>query len=425
MKKITHVLFMFLAITGISFIGGCAKEQNDNTITLTFVEVMTSPSRTAQLQKIIADYQKLHPNIKINLISPPYEQADNKLTMMLNSNQALDIVEVRDHTIKTYVNNAKLHDLSDYISKWDDRSDLLPLAVAASKTVDDTPYLIPQFFYIKGLFIRTDILKKHGYTKMPTTIEEMYKISKEITQKTPGQYGFCFRGKGDAFKTSDMLIFADIPNVSVDNIYTTTDGKYVLDNPAGKQALTDYAELFKKAVPADGINWGFNEQINAFVSGSTVFLVQDPDTVSLVSEHLTEEQYTVIPMPIGKSSKSYLDYGFAGLSIPKTSKHPNEAWDFIAYISSAKVNAEFCKEYGPLPIMASAYKNDPHFSTGLYKAWNTEMTTSDTYVFAKYPLDSEKYPGWSQVEQQGMQAFLIGEKTVDETIDMWKKYWQK
>ena len=425
MKKSFWMAFVFFCAIAFVFAGGKGESSSKGGVTLTFVEVMTSPSRTAQLQKIIADYEALHPGVKINLISPPYEQADNKLTLMLNSNQALDIVEIRDHTLKTHVNNSKLLNLQPYLDSWSGTSDLLPLTLAAAKTVDNTPYMLPQFFYIKGLFVRTDILKKHGYTKMPGTMEELYKMSIDIAGKAPGQYGFCFRGKGSAFKTSDILIFADVPNVSRDNIYSTTDGKYVFDNPAGKQALRDYVDLFKKAVPSDGVNWGFNEQVNAFISGSTVFLVQDPDTVSLVAEQLSPDQYTVIPMPVGKSGKCYLDYGFAGLAIPVTSKHPKEAWEFLSYISSSKVNAAFCKEYGPLPVTASAYKADPFFSTGVYKAWETEMTKPDSYVFVKYPLDSEKYPGWAQVEQQGMQALLLGQKDVDSTIAAWKKYWKE
>jgi len=46
---------------------------------------------------------------------------------MLNSNQELDIIEVRDHTVKQYVNNDKLVDLSSYMSNWEGTSDLLSL----------------------------------------------------------------------------------------------------------------------------------------------------------------------------------------------------------------------------------------------------------------------------------------------------------
>ncbi len=69
-------------------------------IKLNFLEVMTSPARTAVLKDLIAKFEAEHPNISINLISPPYEQADNKLTLMMNAREPLDIVEVRELTEK-------------------------------------------------------------------------------------------------------------------------------------------------------------------------------------------------------------------------------------------------------------------------------------------------------------------------------------
>lgn len=426
--KSLPVLFLLVAFAMMPLYSQGSKEtvvpKGEEKVTLTFVEVLTSPSRTKQLQDIIADYEKLHPNITINLVSPPYEQADNKLTMMLNSNQELDIVEVRDHTIKQFVNNKKIIDLTPYLEKWDGYKDLLPLTVEAAKTVDNTPYLLPQFFYIKGLFVRTDVLAKYGITEMPKTLDEMYADAKNITGKVTGQYGYGFRGKGSPFKISDLLILADVPNISKDNIYRTDDGEFSFNTPEAKKSLTAYKDLFEKAAPSDSVNWGFNEQVNGFISGTTPFLVQDPDTVSMIGASLDASQYTVIPMPVGKTGKAYLDYGFAGLGIPTSSKHPDEAWNFISYVVSAEVNAKFCKEYGPLPVHASTYQTDPFFSSGVYKAWETEMSQPDTYVFVKYPLESAKYPAWAQTEEPSMQAFVLGQTQVDDLVGQWETYWK-
>ncbi len=422
-KMLLSVFAIALAITPL-FAQGSSEKSSSEKVKLTFVETMTSPSRTSEIQSLIDEYVSLNPNIEIELISPPYEQADNKLTMMLNSNQALDIVEVRDHTLKQYVNNSKLMDLSSYMESWEGTSDLLPLTLTAAKTVDNTPYMIPQFFFVKGLFVRTDILEKYD-VEIPTTIEELYAAAKEITNKAPNQYGFGFRGKSSAFKISDILMLSDLDNIDLDNIYKTTDGEFAYNTPEGKASIEAYVQMFKDSVPSDGINWGFNEQVNAFISGTTPFLVQDPDTISMVDAALDRDQYTVVPMPVGKSGKTYLDYGFAGLGIPTTSEHPQEAWDFISYMLSAENNAKFCKAYGPLPINTSTYENDEYFSQGAYKSWQTEMSSTDKYVFVKYPLDSPKYPGWAQVEEQTMQSLLLDSITTDELIAQWTEYWSE
>lgn len=424
LKKTLFVLLLVSLVFSSTFAAGTKEAATEAPLTLTFFETMTSPSRTAQIQELIAKYEALNPAVKINLISPPYEQSDNKLTLMLNSNQELDIIEVRDHTVKQFVNNNKLVDLTSYLAAWDEGDDLLPLTMAAAKTVNDTAFLLPQFFFVKGLFVRTDVLKKYGFTTMPKTTEELYAMSIAITNKAPNQFGFGFRGKGNAFKISDILILSDVANISKDNIYKTEDGKFSFATPAGRIGVADYVDLYKKAVPSDGVNWGFNEQVNAFISGTTPFLVQDPDTVGMVADALDPSQYTVIPMPLGKSGKTYLDYGFAGLGIPTSSKNKDAAWDFISFMVNAENNADFCRVYGPLPVHTSTYANDPYFSSGVYKSWETEMASPDTYVFVKYPLDSPKYPAWSQVQEQSMQALLLGSTTVDATIAQWEEYWK-
>lgn len=426
MKSLKNVLMTVLVLCVFAaplFAGGQQEAGGDEKVSLTFFETMTSPGRTATIQSIIDDYKAANPGTEVNLISPPYEQADNKLTLMLTSNQDLDVIEVRDHTVKQFVNNGKLMDLTSYMDKWDEAGDLLPLAVSAANTVDNTPYLIPQFFFVKALFVRTDILKQYGYDKMPATMEEMYQMAIEISGKNAAQFGFGFRGKGSAFKISDVMILSDVDNIDSSNVYKTSDGKFAFNNPVARQAVADYVELFQKAVPSDGVNWGFNEQVNAFISGTTPFLIQDPDTVALVNEQLGEDNYTVIPLPVGKSGKSYLDYGFAGLGIPSYTEKADAAWDFLSYMTGAEKNAEFCKAYGPLPIHGATYASDPYFSSGVYKAWEKTMSDTDTYEFIKYPLDSPKYPGWGQVQEQYMQSLLLGEISVDEAIAKWSEYW--
>jgi len=428
MKK-RSILIVALLAASMSFLFANGEKESSSGSKikeLTFVETMTSPSRTKVLQDLIARYESNHPDIKINLISPPYEQSDNKLTLMLNSNQAVDIAEVRDYTVKQFVNNKKLRDLTPYVEKWDEYSDLLPLEVTAAKTVDNTPYFLPQGFYVKALFVRKDILAKNGYGEddYPKTVEDLFLMCKEITAKDPNQYGLAFRGKANTYKCSDPLIFSYIPNVNLDNGLLTTDGKLSYDTPEGRNGLAAFKDVFQNAVPADGINWGFNEQVNAFISGTCPFLVQDPDTLSMFEGQLTHEQYTIIPMPVGSKTKvSYIDYGFSGLGIPTTAKYPEEAWDFVKFMLSAETNAEFTKSYGPLPVHTSTYEKDDYFSSGDYAPWAYMMSHPETYKFFKYPLDAEQYPGWAQTQETSMQAYLLDKASLDDTINGWKAYW--
>jgi multiple sugar transport system substrate-binding protein len=82
MRRVSASL-CFLLFVGVLVIAQASTAAEP--IKLNFLEVMTSPARTAVLKDMIAKFEADHPNITINLISPPYEQADNKLTLMMNA----------------------------------------------------------------------------------------------------------------------------------------------------------------------------------------------------------------------------------------------------------------------------------------------------------------------------------------------------
>jgi multiple sugar transport system substrate-binding protein len=417
MKKILAIF----VLCGAAILCGCKESSG---IVLNFMEVMTSPARTEMLNGMIAEYTRLHPDVTINLISPPYEQADNRLTMSLNARESLDIVEIRDLTASQHVTNKNLEDLTPYIDKWDEAGNLLAITREAAVSAGGKPYLIPQFFYIKALFVRTDVLAKLGVTKMPNTLDELYEICKQITDPAKNQFGFTLRGKGSPYKSSDVLIISDMQNIDTDNLYLMKDGSSIYENPAFLEGLEKYVDLYRNATPQDSVNWGFNEQINAFVSGVTPFLMQDPDTVPLLDEQLGRDKYTVIPMPAGRSGTVYLDYGFAGFGIPSYSKNKEAAWDFIAFVSSAQQNAAFCKGYGALPVHSTTFKEDPYFNSGLYQAWAETMNSPGKFTFIKYPYESEKFPGWGQVQEQFMQSTLLGETSAEQAVNAWADYWK-
>ena len=423
MKKLFLVLLIVLIVAGFSFAGG-RSQSSGGKIELNFLEVMTSPGRTEVLKGMIADYEKLNPNVKINLISPPYEQADNRLAMSLNAKEPLEVIEVRDMTQTGFVNNGWLTDLTPYLNKWNEYSTLMAVAKDSAAAAGDKPYFVPQWFMIKALFLRTDVLAKLGITQFPTTLEETYALAKRITNPAQNQFGYTIRGKGNPFKTTDMLILSDVSNVNINNLYLLKNGSSIYDSPEFLAALKNYIDLFKNASPSDSINWGFNEQINAFVSGVTPFLLQDPDCVTLLDEHLSRDQYSVIPMPAGRTGTAILDYGYAGYGIPSYAKNKDAAWDFIAWLSSYKQNSYFCKEYGALPVHTTSYTQDPYFSTGVYQAWQTTMNTPGRFTFVNYPYDSPKFAGWAQVQEQTMQSTMLGRTTPEQAVKIWSDYWK-
>ena len=112
-------------------------------VTITLVESLTSPERTAVIREIADKYQADHPNVTIEIISPPLENADSKITQMLMNGSGADIVEVRDSTITQYATNGWIADLQQYIDAWDEKDTLTESADEVIHYFQDTAYMMP------------------------------------------------------------------------------------------------------------------------------------------------------------------------------------------------------------------------------------------------------------------------------------------
>jgi multiple sugar transport system substrate-binding protein len=177
---------------------GCSTSASDGTVTLQMVESLTNPARTELLKKLIADFQKENPKIKVNLISPPTDQADQKIQQMLQSGSGVDTLEVRDITAGPWSTNGWLYDMGKDLEGWTGWKDMTENATKASKNAKGNTYFVPYGFYGLSLFYRTDLIKEAGSSSPPTNWDELLEQATAIQDKGKRQYGYAFRGGTNA-----------------------------------------------------------------------------------------------------------------------------------------------------------------------------------------------------------------------------------
>ena len=150
------------ASTGIAAaaLAGCSGGSgSDGKVTLQMVESLTSPERTKLIHKLIGEFEKANPSIKVQLVSPPTEQADNKIRQMLQAGSGVDVLEVRDLTVGPFSNNGWLHDMSKELKDWDGMDKLTDQAKKFTISEEDgKSFFIPYGFYGLSLYSRTCLL---------------------------------------------------------------------------------------------------------------------------------------------------------------------------------------------------------------------------------------------------------------------------
>ncbi|GGD97048.1 ABC transporter substrate-binding protein [Paenibacillus nasutitermitis] len=401
--------------------GGDNKGSSNKKVTLRMIESLTSPARTTVLKKMISDFETANPNIKVELISPPFDQADNKIKTILGAKQDLDVLEVRDLTVSEFSNNGYLEPLNDYVKDWADFATEVDVAKSVA-TLGDNLYFITNGMYQRQMFYRKDWFQELGI-QPPTNYEEMVAAAIKMTDPGKNRYGFSFRGGAGANGVPDTIILnQNFDNIDHDDSMFLKDGKTMFSTPEAKQALELYVKLYKEGSPKDSINWGYQEQVQAFTSGVTGILLQDPDAIPALVEKMDVNTIGTAPMPKGPSGKAFTATGGGGWGITQYSKNKEEAFKLIAFLSSPEQNTYFAKETALIPIHSTA-SSDPFFQTDMYKSLLDMASKPDEFVNLKA---NTKYPGtgqWGQVAMDAGQALLLGAATVDDTLKKWDKFW--
>ncbi|WP_256939344.1 extracellular solute-binding protein [Arthrobacter sp. BF1] len=257
-----------LALSGCG--GGSGNDSADGTVTLKMVESLTNPTRTDTLKKLLAGFEKDNPNIKVDLISPPTDSADQKIQQMLQSGKGIDVVEARDITVGSFGANKWLYDMSADLDGWEGWDDLTENAVNYSKQ-DGKTYYIPYGFYGLSLFYRSDLVKDAGFDGPPASWKDLITQSEKLNDPGANKFGYAFRGGANANSNAVAIIEAyTADQVDKENAFLLSNGKTIFSAPEAQTAMDDYLELFKKGSPPSSVAWGYPEMVQGFSNGSTV-----------------------------------------------------------------------------------------------------------------------------------------------------------
>jgi len=381
--------------------------------TLKLVEVITSPERTEVLQSLVDGYEAKNPGVTVEIVSLPWGQAFEKLATMVAGGDIPDVVEMPDTWQALYAGSGQLASLKDHVAGWDNGGTLTEKTVAMGSQAGDL-YMIPYGFYLRAMFYNKKLLAEAGVDAPPATMAEFMDASAKVSE-LDGKSGYCLRGGPGG--TNGWIMLAATMNGT--NDFFTPDGKSRINEPGSVEGIQFMMDMYQKGyAPKDSVNWGFNEIVAGFYSGTCAFLDQDPDALIAISERMPAEDFAVIPMPVGPSGKSFPTIGFAGWSIFDSTEHEDEAWDLVATLSSPKANAKWAQRVGVIPIHKGA-DQDPHFQTEQFKGWFDTLNGAQ-YEPTTMPTHLEQWGYFaSTVLLETSQEALLGQRSAQDVADEW------
>ncbi|MEZ5825501.1 MAG: sugar ABC transporter substrate-binding protein [Geminicoccaceae bacterium] len=382
--------------------------------TLQLVEVITSPARTEHLSGMIAKFEEANPDIKVEVTSLPWGQAFEKLATMVQGGQIPDVVEMPDRWVALYANNGALVDLGPMMADWQEAGELTQAAKDFGSVIAGQTHMIPYGFYLRAMFWNKKLFAEAGLDGPPETMQDFMDYSAKISE-LPGKTGYCLRGGPGATNGYIMWMLNHLGS----NVFFNKDGSSTLADPKAVAGLQFIQDMYQKGyVPKDSVNWGFNEIVAGFYSGTCAMLDQDPDALIAVAERMNADDFAVAPMPLGPDGKSFPTIGYAGWSIFEAAEDKEAAWKLVSHLSSREMNLEWAKFVGVIPIHEGA-EQDPHFRTPQFEGWFTELN-DDRWQPVSMPTYLEEFAYFADVTSiQTGQELLLGQRTPEDVAGQW------
>ncbi|WP_410000599.1 extracellular solute-binding protein [Mesorhizobium sp. SP-1A] len=394
---------------GAVFLGGLAVPQALAETKINALFMAQAAYSEADVRAMTEAFTKANPDISVNLEFVPYEGLHDKTVLAQGSGGGYDVVLFDVIWPAEYATNKVLVDVSGKITD-DMKKGVLPGAWTTVQ-YDGKYYGMPWILDTKYLFYNKEILEKAGIKNPPKTWDELTEQAKTIKDK-----GLMASPIAWSWSQAEAAICDYTTLVSANKGEFLKDGKPAFQTDGGLDALKYMVDSYKSGLTNPNSKEFLEEDVRkVFQNGDAAFALNWTYMYNMANDPKDSKvagKVGVVPAPgvAGKSEVSAVN-GSMGLGVTTASKHPDEAWKYIVFMTSQATQDKYAKL--SLPIWASSY-DDPAVTKGQEEL----IAAAKQSLAAMYPRPTTpKYQELSTALQQAIQESLLGQKSPDEALN--------
>jgi multiple sugar transport system substrate-binding protein len=352
--------------------GGGGGSGSTTTLKLVVADYGTGPSNASAKywDGIVTAFEKVHPDIKVNVTSIAWTNFDQQVQTMIQNKQYPDITE--GDYFSNYAKDGLLYSASDVLSN---PGNLLP-AFKAQGTYNGTQYGMPFTTSSRTLFYNKKLFTQAGITSAPQTWANVESDAAKITKL--GDVGFGLPlGAEEAQAESLLWMLGDGGGYQ-------TAGKYTINSAANVSAFT-----YLKGLVSAGDTEPNPGTVNRtdlwkeFAEGKIGMINGSPALIPIIQSGgvLQASDWTSVPIA-GKTGPLTTTLGVCdNVAAFKPNGHQAQIKEFLDFAYQDKYQLAFDKEYDLLPATTTAAKalsSDPVFGPFLTALPNSVQYPSDT-----------------------------------------------
>ena len=397
---------MALGLAAILMIGlaACGSSNNaasgsSKVIHLTMWQQWGGGHEQAALNKIIAEYEKIHPNVKITEV--PVTN-DAKILTAISGGTPPDIIDLGTSLeIGQWASKGALMSLSSLAQSSHLNTGLYVPAGLKAVTYQGKLYGLPFMNFDAGLLYNKQLFHAAGLNpnNPPTTTEQLqadaFKLTKVASNGSITQMGFLPQYPGQS--NGQVSTLEDLGWAFGGHWYQ--HGHVTANNPNNVAALNWEASFYQKYGAQNVANFlhsagAYLTSKDLFESGKLAMVYDGPWALDYIEANVPSlaKNIGVAPFPSPASQPNLRGTTFIDTNpqvIPTGAAHPNAAFQFIKWETT---NAQVASTFATLVYNLPQLKNVPNFSLAndpRFKVFMQEANSPNAHVWPQLPVSTE------------------------------------
>lgn len=370
MKTIKIMIIVF-GIVGLLCIGVKLTWAEEPT---TIVFLTWKPNQPEVWKRLVQKFHHENPGVRVKVQVGPHSSTEYHAIVaqrLKNRDKSVDVFFMDVIWPPEFANAGWALDLTSNFPVQE-QNKFLPGPIKAN-TYHGRIYGVPCYLGAGLFYYRKDLLKEHNF-KPPLSWEEMLTQGETIIQgeDDPGLYIYSGQFKQYEGLVCDMMEFIWSNGGAVINHKT---GKAILDEPAAVNAITFVRDrIIGKAAPRGVINYEEPESLDLFMQGKAIFHRNWPYAWTVANNPKKSKvagKIGVGPLPSFQGQCSASTLGGWQFGVNRYSNHPEEAWQFIKFMTSHDTQKILAIDASLAPTRRSVYRDQellkkmPHLKTFL------------------------------------------------------------
>lgn len=388
-----------------------ASEDSD-TVELRFFHRWPTEPKKQYFEEAVKEFEELHPNIKIKTEAVLNDSYKEKIRVVLGSNNPPDVYfSWSGEFAYNFARAGQSLDLTSYVEEDTDWSGQIIESQFGPFTLDGKVYGIPwstdgkAFFYNKKVFNDLNL-------EIPTTWEELLTVSEKI--KDAGITPIAFGSKAPwtishyIGSLNEYIVPEDV--IAKDYSLSNSDGEFA--HPGYVTALEKFIELepyFNQGV--NSVDHQYAREL--FNGGKAAIGYFQLAEIGLIEPSLGED-LGVFNTPFvegGEGNPSSITAAPEGIMISSKTKHPEEAMEFIKFLTSKEKGIEQLKEVSEYSAVKET--TTPENGSALQQeAIDLIVNADKTYLWFDTAVDIKIVDAYLN----GVQQMLDGKKSAEDVM---------